>query len=460
MRIIRLLGIYVILALGLHWSLTRFAGLEGSALVSMHILGLALFLWITELTHPTLTGLLIFCLIPTLGVLSPADTVRVMGDTIVWRLFGIFLIARGMKDTGLARRIAFNVLSFARGNLRRLILLMELLTFLFVFLVPAAVARTAILAAICMELVVEIHKVSGNDNFAKAASIIIPATSLITSSALMFGASSTIYTAAFLESNLNYYFTYGDWMKAALPANLLILVVIFVVVTLRFPFPARISGTEKLREMTERGPFSTQEKKMIVIMAMLLVAWIADLGRFAPVEMIGGTLLLLPGIQILDRKSAFQNLEWETLLLFGAGLAMAAGLNHTGAIDTLIGRFSGNLYAVSAAVVAFAIAGITIITRLGVSNMTGVVATLLPVFTALARSMGINPVWACMICVMASGTGILLPAQSSSMLATYRYGYFTSGDLWKTTLPIILIYAVFIVLTAIFYWPMIGIPFR
>ena len=87
--------IFIVITGFLNYLLIFHTSLNTGAIKSLNVFFLAVFLWTTELIHPTLTGLLIFCLIPALGVLSSEETFGVMGDTIIWRLLGIFILTKG-----------------------------------------------------------------------------------------------------------------------------------------------------------------------------------------------------------------------------------------------------------------------------------------------------------------------------------------------------------------------------
>ncbi|MCM1567334.1 MAG: SLC13 family permease [Dehalobacter sp.] len=431
--------------------------LSREAILSLDVFFLAVFLWSTEIIHPTLTALLIFCLLPIFKILPLEDTFMVMGNPIIWRLLGIFVMTKGMEATGLAQRIALRILNMAKGNLYYLLLMMELITFIFVFLVPAAAARTAILASVCLGLVQKLD--NGRDrNFSKAASIIIAVTSMVTSNTIIVGASATIYAIGYLEKNLHYKVTYLSWLQSNLPPNLLALIVIYVVIVKFFPFNGKMKGKDEIfkGELQGLGPMSPAQWKMVIYLGLLLSAWLIGLDYSLPVEFMAGTLLFLPGIGVLDRKESFKALDWESIILFGSGLAMAESLNKTGGINYLVQNLGG-LSGLNEITAIIGIVLITVVVRLGMANMTGVVATLLPVFTSLSFALGFNPVWACTVCIMASSLGILVPSQSMSMLTTYSYGYYTSKDMFKTGILVILGYGLIIMATSHFYWPYLGL---
>ncbi|HHW02305.1 MAG TPA: hypothetical protein GXX35_05790 [Thermoanaerobacterales bacterium] len=441
--------------------LVRNMGMDMMAVRALDVMFIAIFLWMTEMIHSTITAMLIFCLIPILGILSPEEVFIVMGDSIIWRLVGIFIITIGMEKTGFARRVALKVLSLAKGNLHFLLFLMEILTFIFVFLVPAVAARTAILAAICMGLVQKIET-GENTNFAKACSIIIPAVSLISSGTILVGASATIYAAAYFQKELGYNWTYLSWIKTNLPINVMAMFFIYIIIVKLFPFKGRLSDNlDWVREEIQKlGKITNKEWKLIVIIIILFIAWFKGIDDFVPVEFIAGTLMFVPGIDIMEWKETFRRLEWGTVILFGSGLAMAQSITKTKAVDFIVNNIAGNVGITDEFVIAAGVILITVFVRLGMTNMTGVVATLLPLFTSMSRALGINPQWTGMICVLASELGILTPSQSSSNLATYAYGYYKPKDLFKAGFLIIIAYIIIIAIMAKYYWPAIGLRFK
>jgi sodium-dependent dicarboxylate transporter 2/3/5 len=173
--------------------------------------------------------------------------------------------------------------------------------------------------------------------------------------------------------------------------------------------------------------------------------WISDAGI---AMVVGLVLFLLPagaarGVRLLDWESAAK-LPWGVLLLFGGGLALSAQFSSSG-LTEWIGEVTegvGGLPVVL--IVAVVAAGVLFLTEL--TSNTATAATFLPVATAVAVGIGIDPMLLAIPVAIAATCAFMLPVATPPNAIAYGSGYVTipqmaKAGLWLNLIGIVLVTA-------------------
>src|SRR5438093_3524418 len=106
-----------------------------------------------------------------------------------WFLFGAIILGSVAAQTGLARRLAYSVMSVVGVSYARILLGVIIVDFLMTFIVPSGTARVVILASICLGLV-EAFGVPPKSNISRGLFIIFTYTATIFDKMLIAGATS------------------------------------------------------------------------------------------------------------------------------------------------------------------------------------------------------------------------------------------------------------------------------
>lgn len=416
-------------------------------------------LWSTDALDSTLVAVAILVLMPLMNVIPYAEAVSQLGETIIWRLMGIFIFAAAVNKSGLDRRFAFHILRFAKGRVRAFFFLFIITMFLFTFLVPAIMGRTMLMLTMVVGLL-SAFRISPPSNIGKSIFASLAFLSLISSSSTMVGSSTMIYSVGLFQELLDYHFNYMTWFLANAPVSFLITVSIYYIFTRLYPpemeiFPGGKAFMDKA--LKEMGAFTAHEKRVLVVFIILLFLWVFNLSNTIPAELLAALLLMLPKIGIMSWKEASREVNWGVIILFGAGLTIADAMQKTEVISDLtqfVLNYIGNFSPLVLAIVIFVL---TVGVRLGMSNMMAVVATMMPLVINLGRSVGINPIWIGLISLFA-GSVVFLPTQSPSGIVTYAYGYYSTSEMIRAGIWIGFVTFILTLLAAFFYWPFVGIP--
>ncbi len=447
------------------------AGLPPAGQRILAVLIGAIALWVSEALDPAVTGVLIIIALPLLGVLSfPKETAE-FGNPTISLLAAVFFIGRAVQQSALDRRLALTLVNWGKGSVSLAMLLMMGTTFLFAFFVPSSMARAALMAPIAAG-VVEGMGLGRGSNLGKALFIAIPFVTLISSSALLTGTTGMVYAAGVFENALKYHWSYSTWLVTFMPGSVLSILLIWVALRWMFPLEqqkadggaaaggAAGGATDYLAEqLAKLGPLSTVEKKTLLLLVILVLGWATEGLHGVSTALMGvivATLMLLPGVGVLKWKETVNRVDWGSIILFGTSLVLAKAISESGAAQWLAELFArtrtvGPVGAALAVTVLFAAL------RVGLSNMTAVLALGLPVIFSTAATMHLNPLWLGMVGTVTCSMGFFFPTQSVSLMTSYGYGYFRVQDVVKAGLVATVIVAGVTLLMATQYWPLLGI---
>lgn len=425
----------------------------------LSILLFAVTLWATEAINPIVVSIAVIVLISLFEVLPYAEVAEGLGNTIIWRLIGIFIFAEAVRKSGLAQRLIFRILKFANGKVKNFLFLFLMLTFSFIFLIPAITGRSMIMLTMVLGLFSGL-KISAPSNIGKIIFISLPILTLMSSTSVIVGSSSTIYTVGLIQEMTNHHFSYLSWLTANFPIGFSITIAMYFILTRLYPpeIEEIPGGTEYLnKEIEEAGPLTLPEKKVLLVYGILLFLWLFNLSADYPVELLTALILLLPKVGVLTWKEASAGVEWGILILFSAGFAIAKALQDTNVVidfSAFVLGYIGNLSPMAVLVVLFFL---TVMIRFGMNNIMPVVAALTPIVINIAVTLGINPIWLSLVTLYAA-TLIFLPTQTASGVLSYSYGYFSAREMVKAAVLINLVMFILIIAAAKFYWPLVGIP--
>src|SRR5439155_8212743 len=117
------------------------------------ITALMIVLWATEAVDYALAGFIGVFLFWALGVAEFQGAFSGFSNETPWFLLGAILIGTMANKSGMARRLAYTMLTRVGTSYSRLLLAFIVLDFLTTFIVPSGIARVTILAAIAVGVI-------------------------------------------------------------------------------------------------------------------------------------------------------------------------------------------------------------------------------------------------------------------------------------------------------------------
>ena len=408
--------------------------------------------WITEALPIAVTALLPIVLFPLTGGLDLASTTASFGHRFVFLYMGGFIIAIGMEKWNLHRRIALTIINGIGTNVSNMILGFMLAT-AFLSMWISNTATSVMMLPIGMAIAVQLKESPGVDiqqfhTFSKALMLAIAYSASIGGIATLIGTPPNLVLAGVVEETYGIEITFSQWIVFGLPISMLLLFICWqylvrgIFKLQRQTFPG--GRAEIRRQLAAMGALSYEEKWVLGIFAGTAFAWISRsfiLQRFIPaiddtiIAMTGAIVLFLipasggkPNQKLIDWESAVK-LPWGILLLFGGGLAIAAGFQSSG-LAVWIGQQMTLLEGVALFLIVLTlIASVNFLTEI-TSNLA-TTAMILPVLAAMAVTLNVHPYLLMVGATVAASCAFMLPVATPPNAVVFGSGYLTIPDMLK-----------------------------
>ena len=454
-------------------------GLSVAGHRALAVLAFAVILWVTEaVTYPVSALLIIGLLAVLLGTApDPDDPGELLGtkggltaalggfsSSAVALVAAALALAAAMQATGLA----LHVLRVAGEKTSHLVAGAIVISVVLAFFVPSATARAGAVVPILLGMVAAF----GLPKDSKlAALLVITAAQAVSvwNVGIKTAAAQNMVAIGFIEKQLDTTVSWPQWFLWAAPWSAVMSVLLFFIMRRAIrPEVDRIDGGREVvhRELSELGPMTGAEKRLVGISVLLLLLWATE-GTVhsldsSTVTVIAVALMLLPKVGVYDWKTVEHLVNWGTLVVFAVGISLGSVLLSTGAASWLsektfsaMGLENLPLLATIALVSAF-----TILIHLGFASATSLSSALIPVFIALAQSLpglpdqgiGFVVIQQFVICF-----GFLLPVSAPQNMLAYGTGAFTTRQFLKTGIPLTVAGYLLVLLFSATYWKWLGL---
>ncbi len=391
--------------------------------------------WITEAIPIPVTSLLPIVLLPITGALESSAVTAAYGNPIIFLFLGGFMIALAMEKWDLHKRIALNIISVLGTSINSIVFgFMAATGFLSMWVSNTAsvMMMLPIGTAIVYQVTQELNKSEGDhsediDKFSKALIFGVGYGGTIGGLGTLIGTPPNIILAAIVNELFGVEITFASWMMFAFPVVVILLFIGWLMLT-RFIYPIKFSnlpGGKALiaKEKAALGKITFEEKAVLVVFLSAAFFWITRSFLWQ------GQILAIPGINdtmiaIVAAIALFlipspnkggcllgwdiaRDVPWGILLLFGGGLAIAAGFSSSG-LAVWIGGQMSVLEGVNFLLVILLAAGMVLFLTEITSN-TATATMILPVLASLALALDIHPFVLMVPAAMAANCAFMLP---------------------------------------------------
>lgn len=430
------------------------AGLPEAGKRVIAVAVLAIGLWCSEALPAGVTAIvLIVALVMTGSVAGLPEALVGFADPVAYFLIGVLTIGLAVQKSGLAERVARFFLHRSRGSARSLYLQLLLSFPLLTCILPSATTRTGILVHV-YEQALDMAGVSRQAPLASAVMMALNSINRLASTVLMTGGITPMVAAALIGG-----IGWGQWLLLMSVPFLVLLVIGAALIY----FIYRKGFAQELPRLPDEPAkkFAPVEMRTLVITVGASVLWLTDAWHHwhpAIPALLAWILLLMPRVGVLTWKEFERDIGWSSFFVLASSLSLARALKVSGASDWIAGlitnavpAFQGEPYYVVATLL---IASVPV--RLLIPNITGYLATTIPIAMAIGTATGVNPM-ICGLAVMIGGDAVLYyPAQSVSSLAVYERGYLSAPEIFKFGVWMTLIAFVVVLVVALPYWAAVG----
>lgn len=428
--------------------------------------------WLTEALPLPATALVPIALFPLFDVLPIAEVGARYGHQFIGLFLGGFILGLAMQRWGLHRRIALVTILLVGTKPRMLIagfMLATALLSMFISNTATAVMLMPIAASVILLVEQELEKLPGNadgsddtdpgfdpdrqaDRFATALLLGIAYAASIGGMGTLIGTPPNAVLAGYIEDEFGRSISFLDWMRVGLPLVVVFLPIAWwVLVGWVYKIKLReLPGGRALikKELRDLGRMSRGEWIVLVVFTLTASAWLArgglntlgdrlDVAALANLSDTGIALIAavalfaIPvrpreGVYAMDWETA-QRLPWGVLLLFGGGLALAAGLSATG-----VDRYLGSGFEVLGGLpIWLLIAIVCVLVKLltELTSNTAVTTALLPVLAAAAFTLGVDAAPLLIATALSASCAFMLPVATPPNAVVFSSPHLTIGKM-------------------------------
>lgn len=414
---------------------------------------LAVWLWCTEAVPAALAGLiLIVALVLSGGVPGISDALAGFSDPVAYFLMGVLTIGLAVSRCGLADRVAHFFLRRSLGSSRSLYLQLLLSFPLLTLLLPSATTRTGILVHV-YEQALEMGQVPRRHALSSAIMLALSSINRLASTVLLTGGITPMVSAALIGG-----IYWSQWLLLMSVPYLVLLVIGSLLIYLLY----RRGFDLKLPRMPDESakPMSAKEIRTLLITGSAAALWLTDsIHGLHPVvpAMLAWIFLLMPRIGVLTWSEFERNIGWGNLFVLASSVSLARALAESGAsawIARLIVEAVPQFHDQPVLVIAILLVA-SVPVRLLIPNITGFLATTIPIAMSIGAAAGVNPL-ICGLAVMIAGDAVLYyPAQSASSLAVYERGFLSAPEIFRFGVWMTLVAFIVVLAIALPYWAVV-----
>ncbi len=435
--------------------------LDPTAKRALAVTSFIIIAWSAEALDHALTGLIGCYLYWALGVVKFNVAFSGFANDTAWFLFGAMLFGAMATKSGLARRLAFLVISRVGKTYPRILLGLILSDFLLTFLIPSGIARVVILGAVAMGLM-DAFGLGKGSNVGRGMFLIITYTAGIFDKMIIAGAAS-ITARGLIERFGQVPVLWSKWFIAYLPCDLITIFAAWRLTLWLYPPEknAMPGGADHLTAGLEKmGKWSALEKKSAILMLVAVGLWMTDHFHHISPAMIGvgvGLFAALPRVGALEIED-LKRVNYLPIFFVAAAVSMGETLGATGALDALTNVMFAWMHPLVTNVFSSTLAlyWTAFIYHIFLASEVSMLGTSMPLLMNFAISRGLDPLALGMVWTFAAG-GKIFVYQSAVLIVGYSYGYFDARDMFRMGLLLTVVESVILVLLVPFYWPLIGV---
>lgn len=411
--------------------------------------------WITEALPIPVTSLLPIILFPLTGGMEVGPTTSSYGSDTIFLFMGGFMLALALEKWNVHRRIAIGIIKVIGTNTDRIILGFMVATgFLSMWISNTAAAMMMVPMGIAITY--QVAEALKNDptvntspksfGFGKSLMLAIAYSASLGGIATLIGTPPNALLAGAIKEMYGVEISFFDWMLIGVPfAWLFIFLAWFYLVKIAFKtkvkeFPGGKAVIDE--ELKKLGKASYEEKAVLTVFVITALAWITRtffIENFIPnitdgiIAIIAAVLLFVipaknKAERLLDWGSAVK-LPWGILLLFGGGLAIAAGFTSSG-LSVWIGERLSVLEGINLLIMILAVAIlVNILTE--VTSNTATASMMIPIMAGLALALNVHPYALLLASTISASTAFMLPVATPPNAVVFGSGYLRIPDMVK-----------------------------
>lgn len=400
--------------------------------------------WVTEVVNLAVTALLPILLMPMTGVLPMSDVTEVYGHPLIFLFFGGFVLALAIEKWNLHRRIALFIIRKV-GHSPKRILLGFMLATAFLSAWISNTATTVMMLPMILSVLKLLRKAGYKDRKMSIALLIgVAWAANIGGMSTLIGTPPNLVFTSFYSEQYGTDMSFAEWLKIGLPVALVMFVASFLL--LSFIAGKGSATSESVADYFEKewkrlGPLRGAERSVALVFLCTALLWIfrpgiADLLGLNGFSDTSVAILAAISLFVIPSRSEqrpllkwkdTRKLAWGILLLFGGGLALAAGMNSSGLLSHITELFTGQSD-MSVLLWIFFMAVMGIWATEVMSNMA-LVAAMMPIVAAISAGTGQPFFTLAMPLTLGASCAFMLPMATPPNAIVFSSGQLKIADM-------------------------------
>jgi solute carrier family 13 (sodium-dependent dicarboxylate transporter), member 2/3/5 len=412
--------------------------------------------WMLEVFPLPITGLTIPVMLTLLGVFNPKEAFAPFSNSIIFLMVGGLVLGQSIKKHGLDKWIGYNLLTYSKGKIDRLILLVMAATAFLSMWMSNTVAIAVILPVILSILTAMPEELV---NLKRKMLLGVSISTSIGGTAMLTGSTPAMIAGALLGETTTFGFI--EWAYYGLPVSLLILATSFILLKKLYPSPKITLNLDAIIEQKKQmEKLNTTQKKILLIFLGTILFWFmgsqfeAWLGLPASVSNVAivsvTAVLIMFGLNLLDLKD-LQSIQWELIFLVGGGILLGEAMIASGAASGISSAIASMHGSTPTVVIIVVLSLISLLLTNFISN-SATAAILIPIAIETANILGITPVPFVMAVALTATIAFITPVGVPSTALIYSTGIIPRSRLIKTGI-LAAIPALLIVLGVVYIFP-------
>lgn len=400
--------------------------------------------WMTQAVPLTATALLPFLALPLFDVMTTREAASQYYSPILFLILGGAFLALGIERVGLHKRLALAIIGMAGKSAWGILLAFMIATAILSMLISNT-SSTLIMIPIALAVLVAGDIRDGEtEGFAGALVMGVAFAASIGGVGTLVGSPTNAIAAGLMNKTLGMEIDFLTWLKFGMPIVIIgIPVLAGLLIVVQKVGRHSFDGSKVQAAIGSPGAWSVPEKRVVPVVALVVLGWLflPQLKAIAPegalhdgtIAIIGGLLLfMLPdgtGRKLLNWDEA-DRAPWGVIMMFGGGLALAAGIIDSGLADWLGGALEP-LKAVPVIVIAVALVALVILVTEFASNVA-TASGVMPVVASLILATGVDPVLLAMPAAVAASWGFMLPSGTGPNAIAWSTNHIELPKMLKT----------------------------
>ncbi len=400
--------------------------------------------WMTQAVPLTATALLPFLALPIFDVMTAKEAASQYYSPILFLILGGAFLALAIERVGLHRRLALAIIGMAGKSAWGILLAFMIATAILSMLISNT-SSTLIMVPIALAVLVAGGVAKGEtEGFAGALVMGVAFAASIGGLGTLVGSPTNAIAAGLINKTLSMEIDFLTWMKFGMPIVIIgIPVLAAILILVQKVGRHSFDGVKAQAAIGSPGPWSIPEKRLLPVVAVVVLGWLflPQLKSFLPdgalhdgsIAIFGGLLLfMLPdgtGRRLLNWDEA-DRAPWGVIMMFGGGLALAAGIIESGLADWL-GAALSPLKTVPVIVIAVALVALVILVTEFASNVA-TASGIMPVVASLILATGVDPVLLAVPAAMAASWGFMLPSGTGPNAIAWSTGHIELPKMLKS----------------------------